>query len=111
MMHCPYLFLKHNFPPSRKVWRKVLPPERVYNRIINWDYFYLCLFIVFPIVMLSFHKYHTDSFFNVTKYFLKLIRLPLNISYPVCFSLEDISMGGHWSLVRCINNTVHGSVR
>lgn len=45
------------------------------------------------------------------KYFSKLIPLPLNISYPVCFSFEDICMGGHWSLLRCINNAVHESFR
>lgn len=50
-----YLFLKYDFPPFYKVWRNFFPPVRVYNRIITWDYFYLYLFIVFSIVILSLH--------------------------------------------------------
>lgn len=54
MPHFTYLFLKYDLPHSGKVWRDVLPFGEVYNRIITWDYFYLYLFIVFPIVMLAF---------------------------------------------------------
>lgn len=55
MPHCTYLFLKYDFPPSCKVWRKVFPPVRLYNRIITSDYFDPYLFIVLPVIILSLH--------------------------------------------------------